>query len=99
MPDPTLQDIMDKLLDIEDEVKDVKHQCNDINPIKSKCDEILSKENVLKLCDSCNDTGKVPRAVDHGEGELGPEIEWVTCPICNGDKKKLFGKLSASEEE
>lgn len=94
MADPTLSDIMDMLEDIKDDIADVKQQCNDINPIKSKCDEIIAtlalKEDISITCTRCKGTGKVMGSVNAPGGGL---VE-VDCPECAGKGWNIIGSIN-----
>jgi len=85
--------------DVWDELQDIKTALNDLNqlqPIKSKIDELLAKENILVECIACRPNGLIPRPVYHAEDQYGPDIEWIPCPVCGGDHVVSFSKLSAT---
>lgn len=88
MPEPTLQDVMDKLEDLDGDIQDVKQQCNQINPIKSKCDELLDKDKIWQQCTSCKGVGY---RIEHDDYPT-PHQNQIPCIDCNETGKIRWGQ-------
>ncbi len=54
-----------------------------------------SNKKIYQVCKLCNGTKKITVSVPHGGSPpvLGPELEEITCPLCNGESYVEWGYL------
>lgn len=83
MPDPTIQDVLDKLDNVLDE----------IDKVLKKCNKIKDQIEIWNICSSCKGLGYII-----GYTDAHDEIHTV-CPNCNGNKKTRQGQLEGGTEE
>ena len=90
-----IEDVMDKLDDVIDKINDCIEK---VDTLEVKVNTLDAKANILKRCDNgeCVN-GKVPRSIAHQDGQIGPDVEYIDCPVCNGDIIIKWGYLSPEE--
>ena len=75
----TIDDVMDKLGDLEGKMEEIAA-------------EVMAQKQIKQICGSCNGTGE-HKDYDGASGDLGDPII-TTCPDCDGAGNNIWGDLN-----
>ena len=105
MPEPTIQDVLNKLDSFDTKIDYIKNKVDVIKDTVSdlvipKIDEtddkvetiqtiVETKDNLYQTCSTCAGAGKLIYKDDAQPGVLLEKV----CPLCNGNKIIVFGTI------